>query len=338
MANIKDVAKACGVSPATVSYVLNNKRVLKQETRDRVWRAIHELDYHPSEIARGLSLKRMRTIGVVFGFGGTPQVTADTYLSVVLQGILDAASAAELNVTIFTSPWHGAARSAPVYRDQRADGIVVVAPPTDSDFLEGLSKVGVPLVAIAADTTGYDVTCVDVDNSIGTEMAMRHLYALGHRKIAHFAGNGSAYNAQTRLAAYHQFVADNVLVCESNYVQFCTFDGAGVIQAMNNILALHNRPTAILAANDTIAFQIISVCRGLGISVPDQLSVVGFDGGNVGAISYPPLTTVLLPIAELGKHAVRLLLQKKGVEDALAKTVLLSPSLLVRDSTAEVRD
>ena len=335
MTTIKDVARACGVSTATVSYVLNGKHVLLPETREKVLSAMRELRYHPSAVARGLSHKRMNTIGILFGTVNAGIVVNHPYASSILQGILTEASASGYNATFYTDPWRTADRSAASYRDRRTDGIIVVAPPTDSDIIQGLIRYELSIVAVSYPGEPAGIASVDTDNVIGARIAIQHLLDLGHRRIAHLAGPLNMLSAAVRAETYRTIMDDvSPGIPPSYFGQPNTFDEAASYMQTRRLLTMPDPPTAIFAANDRNAFGAMRAARDLGISVPVRLSIVGYDDIPDCLSTYPPLTSVRQPLTFIGETAARLLISKLAGETVDAKMRLLAPELIIRGSTA----
>ena len=335
MTTIKDVARACGVSTATVSYVINGKHVLLPETREKVLVAMRELRYHPSAVARGLSHKRMNTIGILFGTVNTGIVVNHPYSSSILQGILTAASASGYNATFYTDPWRTADRSAASYRDRRTDGIVVVAPPTDSDVIQGLTRYDLSIVAVSYPGEAAGIASVDTDNVLGARLAIQHLLDLGHRRIAHLTGPLNMLSASLRAETYRSMMdGEYPGIPDVYYGQPNAFDEAAAYMQTRHLLTMPNPPTAIFASNDQNAFGAMKAARDLGISVPVRLSIVGYDDTPEGATTRPALTSVRQPLTLIGETAGRLLISQLAGEAIDTKMCLLPPQLIVRGSTA----
>ncbi len=335
MPTIKDIARACDVSTATVSYVINGKNTLLPETRERVLRVMREMNYHPSAVARGLAKKRMNTLGILFDSVGSEIAIWHPYTSGILQGVLAASAQAGYNVTIFTELWQSAAESLSKLRDQRTDGILIVAPPADTDILPSLRSAGSRIVTISSESEPFGMPSVDINNALGTALAVQHLRALGHEKIAYLSGEPNMYSAKVRLTAFGvalQQSGGNVL---PEYVATASYKNTEVsYRQARHLLSLPTPPTAIVAGNDQIAMAALDAARDLGVSVPAQLSVTGFDDIPDAARLAVPLTTVRQPFAEVGTAAARLLLRLLSGEPVPAGTLLVPPTLTVRASTA----
>lgn len=324
----------CGVSEATVSYVINGKRTLRPDTREKVIRAMRELNYHPSAVARGLSSKRVHTLGILFGAVDSIEFATNSYVSGLLQGIMLHAQREGFDITFFTALWKDAETSAPPLRDGRTDGVLAIAPLLDSDMLTGLSSLGIPHVTISADTTA-DVVNVDVDNVEGARLATSHLVELGHRRIAYLMGNDDLASFIPRRAGFCMALEAAGIEANPRWIQMSHFDGSLALAQARELLLEAQPPTAFFAGNDNIAMGVIEAARSLGIAVPGELSVIGFDDVPAASFSTPQLTTVRQPLKQIGETATQLLIdcirEPKSREPI---TRLLTPELIVRDTTA----
>jgi len=335
---IKDVALACGVSEATVSYVINGKRVLRPDTREKVFRVMREMNYHPSAVARGLQSKCLYTIGVLLGAVDPSEWLSNPYAGGILQGVIQEAKKEKFHVTLFTEAWIDIAHSASMVRDGRTDGILVVAPQLHCDVLDSLRKYHRTVVAISAVTDG-DIDMVDVDNAAGIRLAVRHLVALGHRRIGYLTGNADMASHRPRFDAFRKSLEAAGIPIDETLIVESAFDGSMAFEQANQLLARNVRPTAIVAGNDSIAIGVIKAAHAAGLNVPRELSVVGFDDQPAATLVTPNLTTVHQPVSEIGAAAARILigriLNRHRNESAgtSAQNVLVPPRLVVRDST-----
>lgn len=342
MATIRDVARESGVSVATVSYVLNNgPRPVKAETRERVLAAMHRLDYHPNAMARGLVRRRLHTIGVLFGQIETAVVT-NPYAATILQGVLSAAADLDYNVTIFPKAWEDARRSTPPLRDRRTDGVLIVAPLSESDMVPGVAALKIPLVVLSANCEQYGIPYVDVDNRHGGRVAAEFLLSLGHRRIAHIHGGDQHDSAPMRREGFAGALCEAGVPLPPEFVISADYSGEMVAEAIQTLMALppNQRPTAVFLGNDMMAMRALEITRGLGIRVPDDLSILGFDDIPLASAMTPPLSTIRQPLAEIGKQATRLLIQQieRGgsltPDDRMPLGHLMEPTVVPRETTA----
>ncbi len=335
MPTIKDIARACNVSTATVSYVINGKNTLLPETRERVLRKMREMNYHPSAVARGLTNKRMNTLGVLFDNVGSEIAIWHPYTSGILQGIVAASAEAGYSVTLFTELWRNAELSLPKLRDQRTDGIIVVAPPADTDILPSLRSAGLKVVTVSSESTPYGMPSVDVDNAAGIRLAVQHLRTLGHTRIAFLGGELNMFSAAARLVAFQTALQTAEISVPPEYLLASSYQNSAVAdKEARRLLSLPVPPTAVVAGNDQIAIAAMNAARDLGISIPAQLSVVGFDDIPDAALMQPALTTIKQPLVEVGKAATRRLLRMLSGEPVPSECLLIEPRLVVRATTA----
>lgn len=330
---IHDVAHASQVSIATVSYVINNgPRNVRPETRDRVLAAIEQLRYRPNALARSLVSRRTDTIGLISNrFPGN--ILLSNYYSLgVFDGVLRASELRGYNVIVFTQPWENREESEWL-SERKTDGLVILAPSLDSNMVNTLEDMNIPLVGVGADSLRLGIPTVDVDNFKGAMLAVEHLIGLGHRKIAHLVGTRSQSSADVRLEAYRRVMATHGLKVPDEYVVEIGYEAAGVIPAIDALLTGSTPPTAIFAASDSIARSTIQTASSLGISVPEKLSVIGYDDAPFAADMHPGLTTIRQPLRDIGGLAVDLLLRQRRGEEVDVRTHLLTPELVVRGTT-----
>jgi DNA-binding LacI/PurR family transcriptional regulator len=335
MPTIYDVAKESGFSLATVSNVLNDgPRPVKAETRQRILATVRRLNYHPSAMARGLARRRTHTLGILFGVVEPSAVVLNSYSADVLQGVLTAAAATGYNVTHYTNRWRDAEHSLAEFRDQRSDGLIVVAPTTDSDMMPTLATLDLPLVAVSWPSERGGVPSVDADDRAGTRQAVQHLLDLGHRRIAHLMGHSNLISATTRCDTFLEVLREAGIAPEPGFVLPGEYSVEAGRENARRLLALPSPPTAIFAGNDEIALGVMEAARERGVRIPEDLSLVGYDDRPVSALLSPRLTTVRQPFVRIGEYATHLLLRRIKGEAVAPETHRLTPELIVRDSTA----
>ncbi|MCW3059912.1 MAG: transcriptional regulator, LacI family [Capsulimonas sp.] len=336
MVTIHDVARASGVAISTVSNVLTNaNRPVSAGVREKVLRAAQELNYYPNTTAQALVRRRMGAIGVVAAIVSASEIVKSDYISGIMQGVLAVAEEAQQNVTLYTHHWRGARESSAVFRDRRTDGLLLIVPPTDSDIVAALSSLSVPLVTVSAlEVEG--VPSVDVDDRLGAALAVEHLAALGHRRIAHVHGNENHVSTRNRLAGVMEAMSARGLEIPGRWIRFADYGGEGAKEVCVEILSGDDRPTALLAANDAVAVAALRAAESLGLRVPQDLSIVGYDDAPMAALVHPSLTTIRQPLIAMGAAAARTLARVIEGETAVEARQLLKPELIVRESTARV--
>jgi DNA-binding LacI/PurR family transcriptional regulator len=335
MPALKDIARASGVSPATVSRVLNNRAgTVGKETRDKVLRVMREMNYKPSALFYGENAKETRTVGVVMTHFKS-SLKQHPYFVSILDGIMGVTTERHWSITLFTEwMWQDVPLSLRMYCDGRCDGLIVIAPPSDSAILAGLKERGFPCVLINAESDNPDFSTVDVDNAGATEEITRHLIELGHRRIAAMPGNEDLSNGRQRHQGYLRALEaaglpyDEVL---SSPGWFGPESGYERVAEMLRMPA-DRRPTAIVCGSDQIAVGVLAALRDKGIRVPGEMSVVGFDDLTFAATTDPPLTTVRQPFEQMSARATEILLSLIAREGPALQKDILPTELVIRES------
>jgi LacI family transcriptional regulator len=197
--------------------------------------------------------------------------------------------------------------------------------------MKQLEKIDFPTVLVAYPGESYHFSSADVDNAGGVDMALDHLLALGHRRIAYLAGNPDVASAIIRKRAFSERMVREGIVVPIEYVHDVSYSGEGTEVAVSHLLSLATPPTAIVAGNDNIAVRAIQHARTEGVCVPESLSIIGFDDTVAASLCVPSLTTIQQPVGAIGREAVRLLVD--SINQKAATSTLLAPSLMVRDTT-----
>jgi DNA-binding LacI/PurR family transcriptional regulator len=334
MATVKDVARRSGVSTATVSYVVNNgPRAVNPATRDRVLEAIAYLNYRPSAAARSLKRKRTDTIGVVFPHMELAPFEND-YFGPIITGILDSATKHGINSLLYTGlGWDQAEDNCAVYVDGRCDGLILIAPPRTSRLFDEVAGYGMVAVSVGTIPDGIHSSTVDVDNIEGARLAARHLLDLGHRDIVMIQGTESSTSTEERTEGFCLAHRECDLSVRAEQLVPSEYVREPALRSAREVLARKNRPTAIFACDDGIAYATLLIARELGISVPRQLSIVGFNDTATAAAQDPPLTSVRQPLREIGARAADLLLQDLSRKGHVPVDLVLPCELIVRAST-----
>ena len=338
---LRDVAAKAGVSPVTVSVVLNGTRSgtrVSEETRGRIRTAARELGYHPNAIARGLSRRRMDTLGVVFPAPTRHEV--NLYYTPILNGILEVATERRQYTTLCTAQtWPDVEETLPTYCDGRCDGLLLIGPPAGSPIVTELRKRHIPFVLINDTSSEPDVSTVDVDNVGGAFQMVSHILSLGHRRIAFFGGdsimNSSLQRAEGYRKAFESFglKADDSQIFPGYYWRQHGYEMTHRVMAVSPEL----RPTALFCAGDDIAFGALDALTELKLKVPDDVSVAGFDDILTAALSQPPLTTVRQPHFSIGRRAAEILLDHISYPGCNAQKDIFTPEIVIRGTVGPVR-
>lgn len=328
MPTIFDIARESGVSYSTVSRTLSGFEYVKASTREKVLATAERLGYVPNQQARSLAGGPSNLVGVL-----VPTLSND-YIGQILQGIDDELTHSSYNLIVYTTNRHQGkeAMYAASIMNGAADGLLLVAPSISESYLEALHRQDFPYVLIdQVDQTGQSMA-VTATNRRGAYEATQYLIELGHRRIGFLAGLPQLNSATERFEGYRAALSDYGIPFYSDYVAQGEFRTPIGCQAARNLLALANPPTAIFAANDLSALGAIEAIREQNLRIPDDISVMGFDDIPQAAVAYPKLTTVRQSLNQMGREAVRVLLEclENPVLDRYQVT--LETQLIVRDS------
>lgn len=332
MTTIDKVAELAGVSPATVSKVLNNRPYVSAEARARIERAIAETGFVPSQRARGLSKRRSFILGLLIPY--TPdQLFADPHLLECVRGIEDEANAHEYNVLLSTAraPAEAASACVRLMRSDVIDGAIILETLDLQPFTEVLSQHEAPMVVIGYAHTD-DLHSVHADDYGGALTAMRHLLGLGHRRIGVVGSVLRPFALEERLRGVREALTERGLHLDGGLIAMGDFSLESGEIAGQMLLKQPEPPTAIFALNDRMALGVMRTARELGLSIPGDLSVIGFDDIQPAALSTPPLTTVRQPGFALGEVAARALFaQLDGAP--LPQPSIISTEFIARGTT-----
>jgi LacI family transcriptional regulator len=302
-----DVARTAGVSVATVSKVVNGRWGVSQATVDRVQQVIEQLGYEASLGAQSLRSHRTNVLGILVA-------EFEPFSTELLKGASRAVADTEYELLAYS----GGARGAHVGWERRSlsrlsgtliDGAVIVTP----TVLE--TKPGIHVVAVDPHTGPSGLPTVDSDNFAGAKLATDYLLGLGHRRIGFLSGRQDLESARLREAGFRQAMAHAGAAVDEALVRVGGYRPETATGAARELLTQAGRPTAVFAANDLSAIATMDVARSLGLAVPDDLSVIGFDNVPESALASPPLTTISQPLQRMGAEALRLLVDLiEGVE------------------------
>jgi DNA-binding LacI/PurR family transcriptional regulator len=328
MPTIADVAAHAGVGLGTVSRVLNGSPNVRETTRARVLAAIEALAYRPNPMAQGLSRGRARTLGVLVPFF--------THASAVerLRGVVAGLEGSRYDLVLFNveSIEHRDEHLASLTGRARIDGLLILSLPVPEDELDRLTAAGVPIVLV--DTQGAGVPVVATDDVEGGRIATRHLVELGHTSIGYIGHEPDrlGFTASARReAGYEQVLQEHHLPAPASLRRYGTHERDAARALTAELLGRADAPTAIFASSDTQALGVLAAAEDVGLRVPEELSVVGFD--DVELSRYVELTTVRQPLFETGLRGIQLLLEALADGAPPAAHELLGLELVVRAST-----
>lgn len=330
---ILDVARESGVSYSTVSRVLNGFDFVKGSTRERVLEAAEKLGYVANIQARSLAGGRTQIVGIL-----VPGLD-NGYITEIVSGIDQELSQSDYDLMLYTTHRFRGKESLYVktIANGLVDGLILLVPHNSENYLEALPTDDFPYVLVDQIDTTHQSTSVDATNWQGAYDAVTYLISLGHRRVGFITGHLSLNSARERLDGYraalqhHHLPIEDCLIVEGDYSTKSGYTAA------KQLLALKSTPTAIFAANDLTAFGVYDAVLEAGLHIPDQMSVIGFDDVPLASLVYPKLTTIRQPLVQIGRVAVRLLLERLEDPEKEARRVTLATELVIRESTAPPR-
>lgn len=327
------VAREAGVSAPTVSKVINGRRDVSAETRANVLAVLARTGYK-SPLQQRRTLAEKPSVEVVL------DSLNSAYSVEVLNGILECAELSGVEVLLYVSGIQGASPLNPEQRAQRIVdegrcGMIVVTSAFGDAPLDAFHRRGIPVVVIdPLNPPSEEVVSIGATDWAGGKDATAHLLELGHRRIAYLGGPDTVECNQARLHGYLAALRSHGVPVEDQYILAGAFQADHGASGLNALFQLDVRPTAIFAANDSIALGVLAEARRQNIRIPQDLSVVGFDGTSLAAEAVPALTSVAQPLREIGRAALRIVLRQLRGEVPDSRRVELATHLVVRESTA----
>lgn len=323
---MSDVARTAGVSVATVSKVVNGRYGVAQATVERVRQVIHQLGYEASLGAQSLRSHRTNVLGILVS-------EFEPFSTELLKGASREVAGTGYQLLAYSG---GDGDGAGIGWERRSlarlsgtliDGAVIVTPTVVE------TRQGFHVVAVDPHTGPSGLPTVDSDNFTGAMLATNYLLSLGHRRIAHLSGRPDLESARLREAGFRKAMADAGVPVDERLVRVGGFRVESAAATAAELLALADRPTAVFAGNDLSAISTMDVARSMGLAVPDDLSVIGFDNVPESALVNPPLTTIAQPLQRMGAEAMRLLIDVIGGVER-DPHVRLPTELVIRASCA----
>jgi LacI family transcriptional regulator len=331
MSTLKEVAARAGVSFTTVSHVVNRTRPVSDKARLSVERAIAELGYRPSAVARALKTSQTRILGVI-----VPNIT-NPFFSELMRGIEDACERNDYAVFLCNGDddWERQGRSLETLLERRVDGVLLATPTgAPAALARHLATARVQTVLVDRDVPGLAADRVRIDHVGGARRAVEHLLGLGHRRIACLAGTLSFAASRARVAGWRRALVRAGIEPRAEWLLEGDFSAVSGHDLARPLIA-RRAVTAIFASNDLMGIGALRAAAEEGVAVPRALSVIGFDGIEMGAFTYPPLTTVGCPIRGIGETAACALIDRLEGRRAEHADILVVPELILRGSTAK---
>ncbi len=328
---MRDVAEKAGVSITSVSHFINNTRPISDSLKEQIELAMIDLDFQPNALARSLRLKQTKSVGIIVPDSANP------FFANVTRSIEKALFANQYNVILGNSDGDldRALLYLKVMTERQVDGLIFIDVGASGDVLNAaLRSLNIPVILIDRIVPGVEVDYVTVTNIRGSFDATQHLISLGHRRIACLTGPRGLTASMDRVAGYRQALSEADLPLDENLIYTGDFQFESGYDGARQLLNLSPRPTAIFACNDLMAVGVMRAAAELGIVVPSELSVVGFDDIPLAKFSAPALTTIAQPTEQIGILTANRFLKRMQNQDLPPEQQILETELLIRQTTA----
>lgn len=333
MSTILDVSRIARVSTATVSRVINSPEKVRLDTRDRVYRAMEQCRYKYNALARGFVTRRSHTLGLIL-----PTITNPIFAEST-RGVQDSANGKGYQVILANSyyRYEKEAKLIEVLRERQVEGLLITTNNLKGRILADLVEEEFPFVLLYSTLRKGAISSVGVDNFLGGYRATEHLIDLGHLRIGMLAG-GFRFSDRSchRWHGYRRCLKDYDIAYDPNLVLQTEYSLTNGREGVKSLLSMKNAPTSLFCSNDFLAMGAMQGARDLGIKLPEDLSIVGFDDMQIASFITPALTTIRQPAYEMGELGVQVLLSQ--IENGRSKPVhrILDTSLVKRESTTVV--
>jgi LacI family transcriptional regulator len=329
MTTIHEVAKKAGVSSASVSHVLNNTRFVSENVRERVKSAMRELNYRPNALARSLRRGETRTLGLILPDSSNP------FFAEVGHAIESAAFALGYSVILCNTEndENKEYLYTEVLENKQLDGIIFVGAGENHEAISELVQNGIPLVVVDRDMGNLELDTVTTENYQGGLLATQHLLSLGYQIIGCITGPSNITPSADRVTGYRAALQQAGIPVDESLLVRGDFHAPSGYSAAMQLLEHDPRPTAIFVCNDMMAIGALRAVSQLGLSVPENIAIVGFDDIQLASYITPSLTTVSQPKQEIGQLAVRLLFERMRDPSLPPRHNILPTQLIIRESS-----
>jgi DNA-binding LacI/PurR family transcriptional regulator len=334
VANIKDVAKAAGVSTSTVSRTINNSPSISLATKERIFSVMRELNYSPNMIAKSLTNNKSYTVTLIVDVEDEKSYQ-NPFFYEIMHGIERHVYRKEYSLIVanLNSTQKNQSVIEWLIKGKRTDGVILPASILSSAMIEILRKYNIPFVAIG-EPVGLkeSVSWVDVDNKKGTENAMYYLFDKGYRNIGFLGLNKTQLFSRKRLEGYKSALADEPHEIDNDLIRECMNTKREGYQHMIDLLQRDHRPDAIICADSHIAFGAIKACGELHLRIPEDIGIISYDNSQLAEISDPEITTVYVDVFELGLQSAKQLFELIEDPQKIDQGLLISTSIKVRET------
>jgi LacI family transcriptional regulator len=339
---IRDVAEACNVSVATVSYILNGKRKVSEQTKQKVLDMIKKLEYVPDLNARGLTVKDTKLIGVVVPQTepGSTLMFRNNFYGEILGSI--EWNARQYGYHVLVSGTDVTADYLRLIQERNLDGVIIIGS-YENDFFTQLKTLGIPVVLVDSYCHFDYFPVIGIEDKKGSHLATKYVIDQGHREIAFAVGRLHEEGIMLRrMRGYLEAFEEAGIPCRQDWILEGNVDYDSGVEIARQIASMEKRPTAVVAAADVLAIGLIRGFFETGVKVPEDISVIGFDDLDISRYLTPGLTTIRQPISEKGKQAVELLVEQMAEDSRQIEKpqtiVMLPMTLVIRESVKQINE
>ncbi len=332
IASIKEIAKLANCSIATVSNALNNKGRISEEVSKKIHRICRKHGYTPNSAGRMLRRSQSETIGLLY-YPSCAALFRNAYYAQIMEAIEMSLEAASYDVLFSGSKFHEWKHTPPRFvRQNKVDGVILLG-----DFpkkaVMAAETFGLPLILIDNHHPGTRVDSITTNGYQAIKDTVQHLVEQGHERLAFLAYAGDGYNASQRQKGFEDAVQDHGLSAKDNQAYRDFVDDEEALALVQRLLASRRPPTAVIAVNDTLAVYLLTKLQNLGLEVPKDLGLAGFDNDPFSRTTHPPITTVRVDTKELGQSGTEILLKRIADPDRAQVNVQVAAELIAREST-----
>lgn len=334
---ISEVAKAAGVSTATVSRVINNSTSITPATREKTLAIMKELNYVPNSLAQGLSNQKALNVTLLINIDDAKSFS-NPFFYEVMHGIETVVYEKGLSLTITSSKKNKPTIDTleQMVSEKRMQGLIIPASLAEAKIIKKFKKMHFPFVVIGQPEAHTDlVNWVDINNQQGGEQAVEHLLNKGYRKIAFIGGNNTELFNKNRLSGYRDALKRNKVTVTANHIKECDNTKNDACEKMKALLSLKDKPDAVICGDNIISFGAMKAIKAEGLSIPNDIGIVSFDNYPLAELVEPSLTAVDIDVFELGVVAANTLLKMIDKPNMSQQQSLISTSINERESTAK---
>jgi len=331
-ATIYDIAREAGVSIATVSQVINGKGKISEKRRAEIMEIMERLHYQPSAIAAALTGKQTYTLGLL-----VPDIS-NPYFAELARAVEDRSRQLGYSVVICSTDNKDerVERYLNLLQQKRVDGMMIGTGIDNAEILSPLLQQSIPVALIARHMPSLSVHTVTIDDILGGTLAAEHLLELGHTRVAVLSEPSKVSSSQERVRGFREALIKAGYTLEPTQIRESAADLSSAKKEALLLLREDDHPTGLFCCNDIQAIGALQAAKELGLRVPEDVSIIGFDNTILASVTSPPLTTVAQPIEELGHRAVDLLIEELKDERKEPQKIVLKPELVIRDSAGRV--